>query len=323
MLWLGGATAWAQGAPAAAWNPQQLESAEPTWLATEVPAAVKPIAAESLTGLMRGLRPDDVSRLLGAPHSALTAGEAGEVWQYVVLKAGGAQAFIVSLWFDRRGLWRTSARSNPVGQLATMPVNAADAARLEPLVADPTAMAAQAEAPGAVPAAAAVPIAAASPAPAVVPPAPAATSPAPAASPAAPAGVSVESVPRAAAAGEQGAAADVARALRETVEAWADAWRKKDATAYVAHYAADYALPGENHAAWAVARHKRLKLPVFIHVTLEEVKVEDAQGAHPRVSFVQKYESDRYRETSRKTLTFVKQGGRWLIGKEENAKLAR
>ena len=297
-------------APKPAWSAQQSAEAAPVWPLSALPADLKPLGMARLDALKIGMHQDEVGRLLGTPHSAVIASAAaGEVWQYVVLEAADGRAFIVSLWFNQRGLWMVSARSNPVGRLAAMQFVTAAAASATP-APDSAAASPTPQAPMPAPASAA-------PAPAEVTlPAPApvvATSPAPviaaAPSPAPP----VDSSP---------AARSPEGELRDAVDAWLGAWRQKDAAAYIAHYTADFAPPGKKREAWVSERRERLQQPVFIRVVLTDMQVQDAQGAHPRVSFVQEYESERYSEKSRKVLTFVSQDGRWLIEKEENAKLA-
>jgi uncharacterized protein YchJ len=118
-------------------------------------------------------------------------------------------------------------------------------------------------------------------------------------------------------------APDLSLALREALDSWLGAWARQDVDAYIGQYAAGYAPPGRKRAEWERERRERLRQPVFIRVAAEEVSVQAADSARPRVTFVQRYESERYEEKSRKVLTFVKQGGRWLIEKEENLRLAR
>jgi len=118
-------------------------------------------------------------------------------------------------------------------------------------------------------------------------------------------------------------APDLSLALREALDAWLGAWARQDVEAYIGQYAPGYAPPGRKRAEWERERRERLKQPVFIRVAAEEVSVQGGDSARPRMTFVQRYESERYEEKSRKVLTFVKQGGRWLIEKEENLRLAR
>ncbi|MDB5806407.1 MAG: repeat-containing protein [Betaproteobacteria bacterium] len=305
--------------PKPAWSAQQGAQASPVWPISALPADLKPMGMERLDTLKIGMHQDAVGRSLGTPHSAVIASAAaGEVWQYVVFDAADGRVFIVSLWFDHRGLWMVSSRSNPVGRLATLQFVTAPAAPATAPVASPPPVVASAATPPAPAAAPAAPLlpppksapAAAQPAPVVVAAPPSSSLP-----PAAP--VQAEAPPAAP------STASPENALRDAVDEWLSAWRQKDAAAYIARYTADFAPPGKKHEAWAGERRERLVQPVFIRVVLTDVQVHDGQSAHPKVSFVQEYESERYSEKSRKVLTFVKQSGNWLIEKEENARLAR
>ncbi len=103
---------------------------------------------------------------------------------------------------------------------------------------------------------------------------------------------------------------------------WED-WRKKDLAAYLAHYVPNFTPAGGKHAAWERERRERISGAAFVRVSAAGVQVQGAGGAHPRLVFEQSYESDSYRQNSRKVLTFVRQEGRWLIEKEENMMLPR
>ena len=91
--------------------------------------------------------------------------------------------------------------------------------------------------------------------------------------------------------------------------------------AYLAHYAPQFAPAGMRRAAWEKERRERLARPAFIHLSAEEMRIKDATGAHPQVSFVQLYQSASYQEKSRKVLTLGLHGGVWLIEKEQNTRL--
>jgi hypothetical protein len=119
------------------------------------------------------------------------------------------------------------------------------------------------------------------------------------------------------------AAQDDNQALRAALDAWLEDWRKQDVAAYLAHYAPGFLVPGKSHAAWERERRQRIGRAVFIRVAADQVRVQAADEARPRVEFMQSYESESYQETSRKVLTFVKDHGRWLIEKEENKALQR
>jgi len=116
-------------------------------------------------------------------------------------------------------------------------------------------------------------------------------------------------------------AADARGEVLKTVNAWAQAWSKKDADAYLAHYAKDFKTPGgEARADWEKGRRSRIGAPKSISVGVESAKVTMRSPQQASVSFRQTYRSDKLSTKSRKTLELVKADGRWLIKEEKAAK---
>jgi tetratricopeptide (TPR) repeat protein len=123
--------------------------------------------------------------------------------------------------------------------------------------------------------------------------------------------------PAAAAAPTTNESAEVLKA----VTGWAEAWSRKDADAYLAFYAPDFAPPGkESRAAWEKSRRERIAAPKSISVAIESPKVTLRGSDQAAVSFRQSYRSDRLKSTNRKTLDLVKTEGGWRILKEQSGK---
>ena len=138
------------------------------------------------------------------------------------------------------------------------------------------------------------------PAPVVEKPAPVAEKPAPAPEkPAAP-------------------AADASGDVLKAVNAWAQAWSKKDADTYLSFYAKDFKLPaGNNRTAWEKERRGRIAAPKSIAVSVASPKVTMQGSDQATVSFRQTYRSEVFKGTSNKTLAMVKHDGRWQIREEK------
>ena len=114
----------------------------------------------------------------------------------------------------------------------------------------------------------------------------------------------------------QNASAEVLKA----VNAWAQAWSKKDADAYLAFYAKDFRTPGgEARPQWEKSRRERISAPKSITVGVEQPKVTMQGSDQASVSFRQSYRSDKLKSSSQKTLVMARAEGRWLI-REENSK---
>jgi len=113
-------------------------------------------------------------------------------------------------------------------------------------------------------------------------------------------------------------AADPAAEVLKAVNAWAEAWSKKDADAYLAHYAQDFDPPGNQpRADWEKARRSRIAAPKSISVSVASPKVTMQGSDSATVTFRQTYRSDVFKGTSNKTLVLVKAGGRWQIREEK------
>jgi tetratricopeptide (TPR) repeat protein len=103
------------------------------------------------------------------------------------------------------------------------------------------------------------------------------------------------------------------------VKAWAEAWSRKDADAYLGFYAKDFRTPkGEARDEWEKARRQRLHAPKSISVTIEAARVNLKDDASASVTFRQDYKSDLLSSRGLKTLVMVKaEDGRWLIQLEK------
>jgi len=114
----------------------------------------------------------------------------------------------------------------------------------------------------------------------------------------------------------QNASAEVLKA----VNAWAQAWSKKDTDAYLAFYAKDFKTPGgEARPQWEKSRRERISAPKSIAVGIEQPKVTMQGSDQASVTFRQSYRSDKLKSSSQKTLVMARAEGRWLI-REENSK---
>ena len=117
-----------------------------------------------------------------------------------------------------------------------------------------------------------------------------------------------------------GNAAGVESEVRKALDGWAQAWSRKDADAYLAHYAKDFVTPkGQSRAQWESTRRERITAPKSISVSISSVHVTSSDAVRATATFRQQYRSDIFAGSSRKTLVLVRNGGRWLI-KQESVK---
>ena len=118
---------------------------------------------------------------------------------------------------------------------------------------------------------------------------------------------------------EKPAAADMNADILKAVSSWAEAWSKKDADAYLSHYAKDFKTPGgEARASWEKSRRARISAPKTIEVGIASPRVTVQGAAQASVNFRQNYRSDVLKASSIKTLVLVKSESRWLIREEKS-----
>lgn len=160
----------------------------------------------------------------------------------------------------------------------------------------------------------AAPAAPATTAPVVAAAPPATTAPAPAAS-APPANVRSDT----AASDAKPATADkpaTDNAALRTVQAWAQAWSRKDVKAYLALYDKDFEVPdGRSRSVWERERQQRVGKAGPITVDVENPRVS-ISGDRATVRFQQHYRSSGFNGSTNKTLELVRRGDQWRIRRE-------
>ena len=107
--------------------------------------------------------------------------------------------------------------------------------------------------------------------------------------------------------------------VMKTLNAWAQAWSKKDANAYLSFYSKDFKTPGgEGRADWEKGRRTRIEAPKSIAVSIASPKVTMSGPNQATVTFRQSYRSDKLKSNSTKTVVMVKNDGRWQIQQEKS-----
>ncbi len=210
-----------------------------------------------------------------------------------------------------RDLITTSGKGNVKPQPATPAAAATPAAQPAP--------APVAAKPAPAPAAATATVVAATQGAAAVAAQPAKAAPAPVSAPAAtpapaPAPVAAALAPSKPAA--SAASDDVAKAIN----AWADAWSRKDMRAYLGAYASDFDTPkGMSRKAWEQEREQRIAgKGGKISVSVDNPQIT-INGDKATAKFRQHYKATGLSSSTSKTLILVRSGSKWLI-KEENAR---
>ncbi|MDP2694547.1 MAG: outer membrane protein assembly factor BamE [Gallionella sp.] len=116
------------------------------------------------------------------------------------------------------------------------------------------------------------------------------------------------------------AKADPSTDVLKSVQAWSAAWSAKNVSGYLAAYTPDYKPQGMSRKAWEKQRLERISKPKAIEVELSEISASMQGDSHASVTFTQRYRSDLYRDSTRKTLQLEKVGDAWLIVSEQVVK---
>ena len=104
--------------------------------------------------------------------------------------------------------------------------------------------------------------------------------------------------------------------IQQRIGEWASAWQRKDADAYLKHYADDFTpVAGITHADWLQQRRERLGRPGEISVQLSNMNIT-TDGRVATARFTQSYSTQGKTLKETKTLALVLRDGHWLIRQE-------
>ena len=102
------------------------------------------------------------------------------------------------------------------------------------------------------------------------------------------------------------------------LNAWADAWSRRDGESYLAAYDSGFVPQGGgSRADWEKSRRLLLGLAKQIELKIDSPSVDHDEEGIATVTFNQFYRSDSYRDAIVKQLRMVERGGRWLIIEEK------
>jgi outer membrane protein assembly factor BamE len=106
--------------------------------------------------------------------------------------------------------------------------------------------------------------------------------------------------------------------ILKSLNAWANAWSRRDDEAYLAAYDASF-IPqgGGSRADWEKRRHLLFGVTKNIELKIDSPSVDRIEDGIATVTFNQFYRSDSYRDAVVKQLRMVERDGRWLIVEEK------
>jgi len=104
---------------------------------------------------------------------------------------------------------------------------------------------------------------------------------------------------------------------QQFLDLWADAWSSQNVKKYLAFYAPGYfSSPPGSRAKWEAQRRQRLSKPSFIQVELMDFLVTVQTDQRAEVKIVQSYQSDNYRDKTRKLMVLERKDSSWQITDE-------
>jgi hypothetical protein len=106
--------------------------------------------------------------------------------------------------------------------------------------------------------------------------------------------------------------------ISSELQKWATAWVDKDLPTYYGHYVPEFKGANADNKAWRAAREQVIASRKAIQLELKDLKFNSAGQDRVTVDMIQNYQSDALKDSIKKSMTFVKQGSRWLIQSESN-----
>lgn len=105
--------------------------------------------------------------------------------------------------------------------------------------------------------------------------------------------------------------------ILKALERWRTARESRNARRYALNYSPEYSSKKRlSHQQWLDEVAKTMAKARFIKVTVNQVDVKFVHSRKVLVSFVQKYQSNRYRDKVKKQLQYEYIASQWLITKE-------
>lgn len=104
--------------------------------------------------------------------------------------------------------------------------------------------------------------------------------------------------------------------IADLVSIWASLWSERNATAYFGLYAETFKAPtGQRAKDWMAGRAGIMKRAANITVAIDNLQVSQTDGT-ATATFMQNYDSPRFKSRIMKRLELVKVDGNWLITRE-------
>jgi len=107
-------------------------------------------------------------------------------------------------------------------------------------------------------------------------------------------------------------------AVKGRLDQWRAAWENQDIQSYLNFYHRKEFVPkdGMRYSVWEESRHRSLKRPKFIKIDFDDVQVVQLDKNLVRARFLQKYESNSFKDSVYKVVLWQLDGNQWKIVQE-------
>jgi tetratricopeptide (TPR) repeat protein len=106
--------------------------------------------------------------------------------------------------------------------------------------------------------------------------------------------------------------------VKNRLDQWRAAWANQDIQSYLNFYHSKEFVPkdGMRYSVWEESRHRSLKRPKFIKIGFDDVQVVQLDKNLVRTRFLQKYESNSFKDSVYKVVLWQLDGTQWKIVQE-------
>ena len=97
---------------------------------------------------------------------------------------------------------------------------------------------------------------------------------------------------------------------------WANAWENKNTGLYFSFYSGNFKDPKRSYSAWKNHRQRSINRASNISISIAKIKIDKLKNNTIRVTFTQKYKSNKTSDVGIKQLLWKKEKSKWKILKE-------
>ncbi|MBT6601404.1 MAG: hypothetical protein HOB32_07090 [Nitrospina sp.] len=97
---------------------------------------------------------------------------------------------------------------------------------------------------------------------------------------------------------------------------WANAWENKNTGLYFSFYSRNFKDPKRSYSAWKNHRQRSINRASNISISIAKIKIDKLKNNTIRVTFTQKYKSNKTSDVGIKQLLWKKEKSKWKILKE-------